>query len=134
MSEFPKSILDWPGVGPKDHSVREKVLRTALYITTGDRNRDYGDPTANFTETARIASDLLGLRVEPREAVLFMIAVKLGRLLRNPHHADSIVDLVAYCAIFAEVVACTHEGGARPLDPAAPVAPTAPGAFNAAGG
>ena len=45
----------------------------------------------------------LGHPVTPAEVVLCMIDLKLTRLVRDPKHPDSIIDLVGYSAVLHEV-------------------------------
>ncbi|MFN4206765.1 MAG: DUF6378 domain-containing protein [Agrobacterium albertimagni] len=45
----------------------------------------------------------LGHPVTPAEVVLCMIDLKLTRLVRDPRHQDSILDIAGYAAVLSEV-------------------------------
>ena len=80
------------------------VLEEAIQAFTGPRAEAYGSPEVNFKNIADLATCLVGREITPRECVLILIAVKLGRLVNTPDHRDSIVDLAGYAAVLARVV------------------------------
>lgn len=92
---------------------REAILREAIALTTGDRNRTYGDPYKNLSTTGTLLHNLLekdgnfGILAEnyAMAATKAMIAAKLARIAVNPAHRDNYVDLAAYAAILGEVAA-----------------------------
>ena len=45
----------------------------------------------------------LGRTITPAEVVLCMIDLKLTRLAHDPAHRDSLVDVIGYAALLAEV-------------------------------
>ena len=78
---------------------REEILQTAIHLTMGDRNENYGDPVDEYQRQAAAFHLLTGHDITAREAVLFMVLLKLGRLSGNEMHKDSYIDAAAYLAI-----------------------------------
>ena len=68
------------------------------------RGKNYGDARANMTETARRMSLTLGTTVTPANVCLLMIDVKLSRLRETPAHLDSILDIIGYGSLLAEII------------------------------
>jgi hypothetical protein len=81
---------------------RASILEEAGEILEGDRETDYGDPVANFTRIARIASSILNEDISPEQCVVVMMAVKLSRE-QYKHKRDNLVDLVAYTEILNRI-------------------------------
>ena len=82
---------------------RKEILETALDLTTGDRNKSYGDPYDNLQRTANIWKEILGCEVSASQVALCMVGIKIARLVETPNHLDSFVDGAAYMAIAGEV-------------------------------
>lgn len=82
---------------------RKEILETALELTTGDRNKSYGDPYINLQRTANIWKEILGCEVNASQVALCMVGIKMARLVETPNHLDSFVDGAAYMAIAGEV-------------------------------
>ena len=93
------------------------VLEEAIQAITGPRAENYGAPEANFKRIADIASAALGHEISPRDCVMVLIAVKLGRLAHTPAHRDSIVDLAGYAACLARVVGVDMPGASALQEP-----------------
>lgn len=109
---------------------RKQVLDAAALCVTHDRNDIYGGPEDSFA----IIADLWSVywqaagraNFEPHDVALMLGLLKVARLVRNPKHADSWVDLAGYAACGSE---CAHvavdvhiEAGADlELQPDAPV-------------
>lgn len=89
-----------PPETPPTH--RGRILRLAHEATTQQRNRVYGEPFDNLTNTSNIFEAMTGLRLSPHEIALLMVANKLARLRNTPDHEDSAVDAAAYLAIALE--------------------------------
>lgn len=85
-------------------STREDILKTALEITTGDRNKTYGDPYINHERIAQIWSVILEIDITPSQVALCMVGTKLARLVHTPDHLDSFIDGAAYMAIAGEII------------------------------
>ena len=69
-----------------------------------DRGAVYGDARENMHETAARFSMTLGHKVTPAEVCLLMIDLKLARLKETPGHIDSVIDIMGYAALLAEVI------------------------------
>jgi hypothetical protein len=93
-----------PGTIDAEVETSSNILLEANALVNGTRAKQYGDPATNWINTAEIASALLGKKIEPEEAVLFAIAMKLARLRQDPAHHDSVVDLAGYAWVFDKVV------------------------------
>lgn len=97
---------------------RADVLDEAKGLITGDRNRAYGSPTANFTNTAEIWTALLRHKLRDGEAILadevasLMVGLKLARTVGQPKR-DNWVDIAGYagCGYEAAVENGRIEGG-----------------------
>jgi len=82
------------------------ILIEAHNLVHGDRGEDYGHPLDDFSRTAAIASVLLSGKLkaplEAEDVALFMMAVKLSRIVNKPKR-DSVVDLAGYAETFEMV-------------------------------
>jgi hypothetical protein len=67
------------------------------------RRREYGEPVELFDHIARRWSLTLGTKVSPAQVALCLIDLKLARLVRDPKHLDSVVDVAGYAAVLREV-------------------------------
>jgi hypothetical protein len=95
----------------KSTSVRGDALDEAKALITGDRNSAYGPPWQDFSRTAG-ALNAYGYRgpegreLESHDVAVFVMAVKLSRLMWTPTKRDSWVDIAGYagcgleCAIY----------------------------------
>lgn len=72
-----------------------------------ERRSTYGEPRELFAAVAQRWSITLGQPVTAAEVVLCLIDLKLARLLHDPTHRDSIVDLAGYAACLGEVAELT---------------------------
>ncbi len=73
----------------------EDILEEAMRLTSGDRQASYGAPDQDFARTAKIWSALKGVKFEPREVAMFMIALKLSRETHQ-RKRDNWVDIAGY--------------------------------------
>lgn len=78
------------------------VLKHAADVLA-ERTQTYGDPAKAMAAIAARWSITLGHPVTPAEVVLCMIDLKLTRLVRDPRHLDSILDIAGYAALLHEV-------------------------------
>ena len=84
----------------------EMLLQHAAGVLEHRRDR-YGEPGPLFERVAARWSQVLGCEVTPAQVALCLIDLKLARLVRDPAHLDSIVDVAGYAACLREV---SHEG------------------------
>jgi len=69
-----------------------------------DRGAIYGDARVNISETAARWSETLGGKITPEQVCLCMIDLKMARLTATPKHLDSVIDIIGYAAILAELI------------------------------
>jgi hypothetical protein len=63
-----------------------------------ERGKEYGDLDANFYRITSIFRAMTGVDLSPREAALFLLAVKLARLRTSPRKPDTYLDGINYLA------------------------------------
>lgn len=90
----------------RDKPTRQVALEQAIELTTGDRNRAYGDPYTNMKVLAGMVREYMGNRSMDSFTAADMSAVniliKLSRISTNPTHRDSWIDAAAYAGIGLE--------------------------------
>lgn len=69
-----------------------------------ERGADYGDVRCNMAHTADRIGLTLGNKITPAQVCLIMIDLKLARLKETPRHIDSIMDIMGYAAMLAEII------------------------------
>ena len=82
---------------------KEDILKDALKIVQ-ERGGEYGDAYDLQAKIAVIWMGLLDIQIAPHQVPLAMIGIKIARLLDNPSHRDSWVDIAGYAAVGAECV------------------------------
>jgi hypothetical protein len=88
---------------------REELLQDAIRTVVRDRNSTYGTPEDSFNKIADLWNVLLNkkLKVEhainPTDVALMMTLLKVARLIENPEHYDSWVDIAGYASCGADV-------------------------------
>jgi len=93
---------------------KEVLLQAAKTIDV--RGNEYGDMVENHARIARLFNDMVpDVKLQPHHVAACLMAVKLARIYANPTHDDSYVDLSAYAAFRAELVA-TNSSGGTPLE------------------
>jgi hypothetical protein len=80
----------------------DEFLRHAAAVVR-DRRSGYGDPADLFGRVAARWSQVIGAKVTPVQVGLCLLDLKLARLLHDPEHLDSLVDVAGYAACLAEV-------------------------------
>ena len=81
------------------------ILEQALQLTTQDRQSVYGHPADDFRKVAEMSKPILASNLDPRlKHALYMIQVKIARLLNTPAHKDSIVDIAGYANTYSLVL------------------------------
>ena len=79
------------------------ILDDAIKAVT-ENQKAYGPPLETFAMIAERWSMVLGVDVTPAQVALCMIDLKMVRLLRDPSHYDSAVDVAGYVACLSAVV------------------------------
>jgi hypothetical protein len=83
---------------------RKEILDAAAQCILQDRNASYGEPEDSFGAIADLWSVVLrpvlkeDCRVASAQVALCMIGLKIARLIHNPTHQDSAVDIAGYAA------------------------------------
>ncbi len=80
----------------------DEFLRHAAAVVR-DRRSSYGDPADLFGRAAARWSQVIGAKVTPVQVGLCLLDLKLARLVHDPEHLDSLVDVAGYAACLAEV-------------------------------
>jgi hypothetical protein len=81
------------------------ALSKAEEIVNGDRQSVYGHPYDDFGRVAIMTKPILESEIDPRlKHALYMIQVKIARLLETPGHVDSIVDVHGYMNTYEMVL------------------------------
>lgn len=83
------------------------VLVDASIIINNDRNRTYGHVVDDYGKVRAIFRAITGIDLTLHECLLFMASVKLARIKtnldKNILHKDSLIDLIGYLALQAEI-------------------------------
>lgn len=77
-----------------------EILLEAHKLVNHDRQSNYGHPADDYKTVTEIFNALTGIQLNTRDALLFMVSVKLARLRTNfdggKLHYDSLVDAIGY--------------------------------------
>jgi hypothetical protein len=95
------------------------VLDEASKAVDGDRGDNYGHPYDDFGRVVEAAN---ALGIDPLSGrlhhALYMILVKMSRLVQTPDHRDSLVDIPGYARTYEMVLekenehsVCRHDIG-----------------------
>jgi hypothetical protein len=88
------------------------ILEEAQEIIYGDREKTYGNPRKNLAAIASLWEMYLyhkGLLLEnseelrPEDVALMMMLLKVARMINDPTHRDSLVDLAGYAGLIERV-------------------------------
>ena len=74
------------------------ILKTALKLTTGDRNNEYGDCTVEFNRVATMWSVIFDTKITPNQVALALISLKITRQMHS-NKKDNWVDIAGYARI-----------------------------------
>lgn len=69
-----------------------------------ERDRVYGDAVEQYRRIALVWSGILGVEVNPADAALCMIGVKMVRAQNTPDYSDNSDDVEGYLDIFRQIV------------------------------
>ena len=86
-------------------------LQIADSLVDGDRQAAYGHPADDF---AKVTGAAKALGIDPANGgplhhALYMVLVKMSRLIETPNHRDSIVDGCGYFRTYEKVLERTPE-------------------------
>lgn len=86
-------------------------MKDAKALVEGDRQDVYGHPYDNFGDIAHLVSLLDNRDIPPRlKHAMYMVLVKIARLLNSPTHEDSWVDISGYALTALKVLEKESEG------------------------
>ncbi len=88
----------------------EMFLRHVAQVIA-ERSIQYGDATGNMTAIATRWSATLGQEITAAQVVLCLLDLKLARLVHDPTHEDSVVDVCGYAALLAEITNTPEQEG-----------------------
>lgn len=74
----------------------KSFLDKAKEVIYGDRQKDYGSVSENFTRIAARWSAHLNRPISVEDVAIMMIDLKLSRLANSPTHEDSWTDIAGY--------------------------------------
>lgn len=80
----------------------QNMLNIAATVVA-ERHEQYGSAKPLFDHIAKRWSLVLGVEVAPEQVALCLIDLKMARLVHNPDHHDSIIDVAGYAALLREV-------------------------------
>jgi hypothetical protein len=81
------------------------ILDEAGTLVDGPREATYGHPADDFTAVGKAAFALgIAPNNSPLHHALYMILVKIQRLVQTPDHHDSIVDIAGYARCYEKVL------------------------------
>ncbi len=87
------------------------ILEEAQKLTSEDRQEVYGHPADDFKKVAQMTKPILESNIDPRlKHALYMIQVKVARLLNTPYHRDSIIDIAGYANTYSMITEKEENG------------------------
>lgn len=97
---------------------RKEILEAAEKCVCGQREEEYGTPEDSFRLIAELWAPVIrqccvspgaDVCVLPETVALMLALLKVARLMSNPQHMDSWVDLAGYAACGGEIGGGGHE-------------------------
>lgn len=76
-----------------------RVVREALRLVSSDRQARYGSPRDNIERIRVRWSQVCGVELTLSQVCLMMADLKIARLVNDPEHEDSWIDLVGYAVV-----------------------------------
>lgn len=76
----------------------------AVLTITQRRGQDYSTPIADFSRMSKFAEIIAACPDPEIRHALYMICVKISRLVATPNHLDSIIDIAGYARTIAMVL------------------------------
>jgi len=81
------------------------ILQEADKLTNSDRQSVYGHPSDDFAKVSAMTAPIVASKVDPRlKHALYMMQVKIARLLNTPNHIDSVIDIAGYANTYAMIL------------------------------
>ena len=86
-----------------EYNPPEPITEEATKLTHAHRIGDYGHPRDDFGRTAKMWEMVLGIKIEPWQVGMCMMAVKFSRACNKPKR-DNLVDFAGYAETVARVL------------------------------
>lgn len=117
LEEMSESRIDsindaWKGTTEEqgfDWEPYEPIVAEAQRLVYGDRNADYGHPYDDYIKNAAFLTQILKRHLKddavitPQDVCIFMITLKVSRLINDPYKRDSIVDVAGYAECLSRI-------------------------------
>lgn len=87
------------------------ILKEALAVVNGDRQKEYGSPVPCYERVAALWSAWLGKAVTAHDVACMMALMKLGREA-GAHKHDNLLDAAGYIGIAADCAQAGREAEA----------------------
>ena len=84
------------------------ILKEAIKLIGGQRNKDYGDRVTNHENIANLWSAFLNKKISAHDVAICMVLVKVARLMHS-RKKDNYLDMAAYSAIAGEIEGRTNK-------------------------
>lgn len=98
-----KTLEHWQSAAPRLVEDTKSILAEAEAVIYGDREATYGSPDKNLQLIANLWGPILGQTITVDQVCILMILLKAARLLNQPAHRDSQVDICGYAALMERV-------------------------------
>lgn len=86
------------------------ILQEASRLTNHDRQDIYGSPADDFAKVASMTGPITASDIDPRlKHALYMIQIKISRLLNTPDHIDSVIDIAGYANTYSMILKSKEE-------------------------
>lgn len=107
--------IDTPVTPNEPLTARQRLLRQAEFITSHDRNKNYGAAEDNFRHIANLWMDYLAvsgreIELKSGDVAVMNMLIKIARLGNNLFHTDSALDVAGYAACLAECQEADYHG------------------------
>ena len=88
---------------------REDAIAFVREIGRGDRQVNYGSPEDNFERISKLQQVYRELKInkdkhDASDVAIEMILMKVARLMNNPKHMDSVVDIIGYALCLVDII------------------------------
>ena len=96
--------------------MNRSTILSAAHDAVAQRGENYGKPSENFERIATLWSAYTMHPYSVEDVGIMMMLLKISRLMENPRHEDSWVDIAGYSAITAEAIAEMPDSLHLPVD------------------
>lgn len=113
QEDHPEQV--WPAIQPSTDP-ENSALTEAHGLVHGDRNASYGHPYDDYSRSVGIFREWTGIEMTPSQGAMFMMAVKMSRLIESPDKRDNIVDLAGYAECYRMIRQMEGADGGHRVD------------------